>query len=170
MTPWPRQHSYSRGEATGAQVLTVRQGTPAEAAGLKPGDVVTAVDGVTVNLRDTLGSLIAEHKPGDTVKLTVKRENSDVALSATLADNGNGNPVLGVTFRPVGPYYEYMMRPGEYRSVPPRWPFARGLRASSGEPEVHVNKRVVRGGRTPVLFIPPAVRSAGAGGSLAADV
>jgi len=182
MTPWQQQHNYSRVEVTGAQVLAVRKGMPADAAGLKPGDVVTAVDGVTVNLRDTLGSLIAERKPGDTVTLTVNRDNNDVALSATLADNGNGDPVLGVTYRPVGPYYEYMMRPGEYRPVPPRWPFAHGLRtptggagmpgysSAAGEPEVHVNKQVVRGNTMPVLFLPPAVRSAGAGGSLAADV
>jgi S1-C subfamily serine protease len=62
----------------------VLSGTPAAAAGLKDGDIITAVDGQTVDEAHDLSSLIVTHAPGDTVKLTVKRGSSTVTLSLTL--------------------------------------------------------------------------------------
>lgn len=54
----------------GARVGYVYADTPAAAAGLASGDVITAVDGVAVASGDVLAASLAEYKPGDTVGLT----------------------------------------------------------------------------------------------------
>jgi len=54
-----------------AVIRTVVEGTPAEKAGLKAGDFITAVDGAKLSEDVTLSDLIAKHKPGDTVTLTL---------------------------------------------------------------------------------------------------
>jgi len=70
----------------GATVSKVESGTPAEKAGLKAGDVITAVNGTTLNSTTTLGSVLSTLKPGDTVTLTVNRNGSTQKLTATLAE------------------------------------------------------------------------------------
>ncbi|MDQ6603324.1 MAG: trypsin-like peptidase domain-containing protein [Chloroflexota bacterium] len=70
----------------GAAVSKVETGTPAEKAGLKTGDVITAVNGTTLNGGTTLGSLLVTLKPGDTVTLTVDRSGQTQTLTATLAE------------------------------------------------------------------------------------
>src|SRR4051794_19629569 len=59
---------------SGAQVVSVPSGSPAAAAGLEKGDVVTRVNGQPVT--DGIGLIVAirSHQPGETVTLTVKRE------------------------------------------------------------------------------------------------
>lgn len=54
----------------GAVVGGVLAGTPAQAAGLTAGDVVTAVDGTAVGSAQALSDVLATHDPGDGVTLT----------------------------------------------------------------------------------------------------
>ena len=61
----------------GAQLYEVAPGSPAEAAGLRCDDVVTAVDGQPVRTSADLVSAIRAHAPGETVRLTVQRTASD---------------------------------------------------------------------------------------------
>src|SRR3954453_18485150 len=60
----------------GAELTNVQAGTPAAKAGLKAGDVVTAVDGHAVASAEELTAAIGSHKPGDKVTLTVKSGGS----------------------------------------------------------------------------------------------
>ncbi len=69
----------------GASVSKVETGTPAEQAGVQAGDVITAVNGTTLNSTTTLGSILSTLKSGDTVTLTVDRNGSTQTLTATLA-------------------------------------------------------------------------------------
>jgi len=69
----------------GASVSKVETGTPAEQADLQAGDVITAVNGTTLNSTTTLGSMLSTLKPGDKVTLTVDRNGSTQTLTATLA-------------------------------------------------------------------------------------
>ena len=62
------QSAYA--SASGAEVAQVFSGTPAAGAGLAAGDVITAVDGTTISSNDDLSSALAQHKPGDTVRIT----------------------------------------------------------------------------------------------------
>ena len=60
------------------------KGSPAEEAGLKDKDIVTAVGGVQIGAAGSLFSLLGEYKPGDTVQLTVLRGGEEIAVNVTL--------------------------------------------------------------------------------------
>jgi putative serine protease PepD len=68
----------------GAVVGTVRDGTPAAHAGLRRGDVITAVDGKHVASVGELQSAIDAQKPGDTVTITYKRNGKQHTVRVKL--------------------------------------------------------------------------------------
>jgi serine protease Do len=74
----------------GALVNQVTPGGPAEKAGLKSGDVVTAIDGKPVKNADDLTMAVIGHAPGETVKLDVIRNSKPTQLSVTLGQRPNG--------------------------------------------------------------------------------
>jgi putative serine protease PepD len=84
------QHAYLGIEldstAQNALVASVKQGTPAAKAGLKTGDVITAIDSAQTSTPDQLASAIATHKPGDSVTITYKRGGSSHTVTLTLAN------------------------------------------------------------------------------------
>jgi putative serine protease PepD len=57
--------------SVGVYVSSVTPGGPAAQAGLKPGDVITAVDGKETLTVDALGTALAAKKPGQTVTLSI---------------------------------------------------------------------------------------------------
>jgi putative serine protease PepD len=69
---------------TGALVTSVSSGSPAASAGVKAGDLITAVDGKSVTGPSDLVSAIAAHHPGDKLTLTLRRGASSVTATATL--------------------------------------------------------------------------------------
>jgi putative serine protease PepD len=69
---------------TGAGVGSVAAGGPAASAGLKVGDVVTAIDGKQITGSSDLITAIADRKPGDRINLTVRRGSATQTLTATL--------------------------------------------------------------------------------------
>jgi putative serine protease PepD len=68
----------------GVTVGQVSAGSAADSAGLKAGDVITAVDGTKVTTAEKLRAIIAAHKPGDSVTLTIQRSGSSKTVTATL--------------------------------------------------------------------------------------
>jgi putative serine protease PepD len=68
----------------GVTVGTVSSGSAADSAGVKAGDVITAVDGTKVTTAEKLRAIIAAHKPGDSITLTIERGGSSKTLTATL--------------------------------------------------------------------------------------
>jgi putative serine protease PepD len=70
--------------ADGALIAGVQDGSPAADAGLRRGDVVTAVDGEEVWDGTDLTSVIRSHRPGDEVTLTVERDWVEQEITATL--------------------------------------------------------------------------------------
>ncbi|HZR00199.1 MAG TPA: trypsin-like peptidase domain-containing protein [Chloroflexota bacterium] len=60
----------------GMAVTDVGQGTPAARAGIQPKDVITAVDGQPLKSESDLSRILSQHKPGDTVTVSVARGNS----------------------------------------------------------------------------------------------
>jgi putative serine protease PepD len=73
-----------RGLPEGLYVTTVQAGGPAAAAGLRPGDVITEVDGQPALSPDQLVELTITRKAGDTVALTVTRAGQSRAATVTL--------------------------------------------------------------------------------------
>jgi putative serine protease PepD len=84
------QHAYlgvtiaTVSSGSGAQVSAVKAASPASTAGLKAGDVVTAIDGTAVTTADDLTAKISAHQPGDKVTLSVTRNGSTLKVDVTL--------------------------------------------------------------------------------------
>jgi len=86
---------------SGALVAQVIDGSPAAKAGLKSGDVVTALGGKPVTSPKDLSRFVADMAPGDKADITVWRQGKSLDLSIVAgrggqekqasADNGNGN-------------------------------------------------------------------------------
>ncbi|TGB08902.1 S1C family serine protease, partial [Streptomyces palmae] len=62
----------------------VNPGGPGDRAGIEPGDVITAVDGVRVHSGSELIVKIRSHRPGDRLRLTVERGGQEHSMSLTL--------------------------------------------------------------------------------------
>ena len=72
------------GSPGGVRITGVRAGSPAEQAGLKAGDVITAIGAKAVaNLYDMTDAL-RSHQAGDTVAIVVKRDGVEQHVSAVL--------------------------------------------------------------------------------------
>jgi S1-C subfamily serine protease len=63
---------------------SVLPGSPAEKAGIKEKDIITKVNGTTVDETHSLISLLGQHQPGDKVNLTVVRDTKTINISVTL--------------------------------------------------------------------------------------
>ena len=70
---------------TGALVGDVEDDSPAAKAGLRRGDVITAINGEAVKDSNVLRNEIASLQPGTSVKLTIRRDGKEQVLNATLA-------------------------------------------------------------------------------------
>jgi membrane-associated protease RseP (regulator of RpoE activity) len=68
----------------GVVVSRVAAGGPAEAAGLKKGDIVQEVDGRRCDTAEDWQKVLSSAKPGDVVKLSVIRDKKDVDITLTL--------------------------------------------------------------------------------------
>jgi putative serine protease PepD len=81
------QHSYlgvtiaSKGSA---RIACIVNGGPADSAGLKAGDLITALDGKPIANYTALTAAISAAKPGEKVNLTVTRKGSTRHVSVTL--------------------------------------------------------------------------------------
>src|SRR5947207_576251 len=76
---------FKRNDATGALVASVVAGSPAERAGVKPGDIIVEFAGKKVAKSGDLPSLVAEARVGNDVPVVVVREGTEVRLTARVA-------------------------------------------------------------------------------------
>jgi len=68
----------------GDVVTSVVSGSPAEKAGLQAQDIILEVDGQKVDQESTLALAIHQHKPGDTITLSVLRGSKTISVQVTL--------------------------------------------------------------------------------------
>jgi PDZ domain-containing protein len=87
---------------TGARVLAVGKDAPARGR-VKPGDVITAVDGQPVTLVEQLGPLVRARAPGTPVALTIERNGDKdhvatvtVTTAAKPEEPDQGSAYLGI--------------------------------------------------------------------------
>ncbi|WP_353510686.1 trypsin-like peptidase domain-containing protein [Intrasporangium sp.] len=69
----------------GAEIAAVTNSAPAQAAGIKQGDIVVAIDGESVDSSTALVAQIRERKAGEKVTLTIIRDGKRQDVSVTLA-------------------------------------------------------------------------------------
>jgi len=81
---------YSTMEAAtgGVKLADVRAGSPAEKGGIRKGDVIVSMAGVTINNLYDMTFVLREHKPGETIEVVVLRAGEPVTRRVTLARRG----------------------------------------------------------------------------------
>ena len=80
------EESTKYGLPEGAAVVSVTEGGPAEKAGLKANDIITAVDGKAISGKSDLSSVIAEHSAGDKLTLTVYRQGETLTVTVEIGE------------------------------------------------------------------------------------
>jgi len=88
---------------TGARVGNVEANSAADKGGLKAGDVITAVAGTNIDASHTFQSLLAAHKPGEKIDLSVNRAGQVMTISVTLGTSpqNSNTGYLGIRYGPV---------------------------------------------------------------------
>lgn len=105
----------------GALIKTIMADSPAAKAGLKTGDVITAVDGKTVGDANNLRDIVQGHRPGDELTLTI--------VTNTAAGPADQHSVkITLAARPA--QRQFQMPPGLQPGVP-AWIHARADSAAS---------------------------------------
>ena len=97
------------GTLTGIYVAKTSEDGAAAKAGIKEGDVILAVDGKSVNKFGELQEVLASHKPGDKVKVTIMRDKKKQDITVTLRNEQGGTDILeqvstddlGVALKPL---------------------------------------------------------------------
>ena len=85
------RYGYQLNLKKGVYIFQVVPGGPADQAGLRKGDVITAIDGDEIKGVSDLRAKIAEHSVGDKIELTVQRGNQERKASLTLEEMPQDN-------------------------------------------------------------------------------
>ncbi|MEI8343415.1 MAG: S1C family serine protease [Candidatus Moraniibacteriota bacterium] len=69
---------------SGKQGLAIIANSPAEKAGLKINDIITAVNDKEIDINNPLSNLINQYRKGDQIEFTVKRAESEIKIPVNL--------------------------------------------------------------------------------------
>ncbi|HVL94019.1 MAG TPA: trypsin-like peptidase domain-containing protein, partial [Acidimicrobiales bacterium] len=75
----------------GATIEQVEPGSPAAAAGLRRGDLITHVAGKAIDGAPALGAAVRSHRPGETIELDVVRNGDEITVDVTLGTAEGSN-------------------------------------------------------------------------------
>jgi serine protease Do len=107
--------SFGLARPQGALVAAVAPGSPADKAGLEPGDIVRSFDGRPVEDSASLAAMVGESRPGARVKLDILRQGKPRQLTATLGSSADDQTQraqaedaaekgrIGLAVRPLSP-------------------------------------------------------------------
>ena len=94
----------------GVLVLEVEKGSPADDAGLRPGDIITGLNGQPLNSEPlhqrSFAEIIARYRPGAKITLTVYRGRRERELKVRLEEHpekGGDVAWLGIAYRQLSP-------------------------------------------------------------------
>ncbi|MCY4745308.1 Do family serine endopeptidase [Pelomonas sp. UHG3] len=108
----PLATSFGLEAPDGALVSSVMPGSAAAKAGLKPGDVITAIDGEPVRIAGDVSSRVGLAQPGDKLKLSLWRDKKGLTETVALgradketqeASAAPQGGQLGLALRPLQP-------------------------------------------------------------------
>jgi Do/DeqQ family serine protease len=114
--------SFDIKDGKGVLVNSVKQGSAAEKAGIKTGDIILAINGEAVEDGNTLRNKVAGTPPGSDIKVKVLRDGAEQELTAKLdefnvegaknktseeqkneSDKSESNGKLGLSLQPITP-------------------------------------------------------------------
>ena len=95
--------SIGLGKPIGALVRGVEPGSPAEKAGVEAGDIITKVDGKTIDKASDLPRLVGGTKPGSKAQLTVFRRGATRDLAITIGEFEPDRPTAKASERQERP-------------------------------------------------------------------
>ena len=104
--------SLGLSEVRGALVSNVTADSPADKAGIRRGDIVTAIDGAAVTDGNALRNHVAQMMPGTRSQITVRRDGKEQKVDVTLAElkaAGRDGDATGAT--PDGSGYGMSVEP-----------------------------------------------------------
>jgi putative serine protease PepD len=97
----PVKHAYvgvdlnANSNSGGAQINSVQPGSPADTAGIQPGDVVTSINGKPVSSTEQFIETVDTYAPGQKLKMTVNRNGETKTFQLTLGTRPNSAPSGG---------------------------------------------------------------------------
>ncbi len=77
----------------GVAVQQVFSGSPADQAGIQPGDVILEIDGKTYDSRKSMHDYISSKKPGDTIRVNVWSQGMKKLVAVKLSETPAAQPV-----------------------------------------------------------------------------
>jgi putative serine protease PepD len=84
---------FLNGSSTnGALITSVQPGAPADRAGLRPRDLVTAINGKNIGSTQQFIETVDNFSPGQTITLTVKRDGATKTIKLTLGTRPQAGP------------------------------------------------------------------------------
>jgi serine protease Do len=87
---WPLARLLGLDSPRGALVADVDKDGPAERAGIRPGDLIVALDGRQIRTSPELPRVVARHLPGATVKVTLLRDKREREMDVELLEVDTG--------------------------------------------------------------------------------
>lgn len=78
--------SFGRNDSEGALVSQVIEGSPAEKAGIKSGDIILKFNGQAVTGAAQLKNLVGREKPGSDAKLTIFRDKKNIDVNVKITE------------------------------------------------------------------------------------
>jgi serine protease DegS len=97
LTPETSNEFFGRPDVSGLLIEQVNEASPAETAGIRAGDVMTAVDGISISGVINTIDQINRKAPGETVDLRIYREGSYQTITVEL---GSGSAQYRLTDNP----------------------------------------------------------------------
>jgi PDZ domain-containing protein len=116
---------YQLGIPYKVEVAGTLKGLPAYGV-LRPGDVVTAVDGTPVTSIPRLTSLITAHQAGTPVRLTISRHGTTRQVRIRTAED-HGKPAVGTYVQPAGFPFSVKINVGDIGGPSAGMMFALGI-------------------------------------------
>jgi serine protease Do len=86
---------------TGVWVSGIQKNSAADEAGIKIGDVIVAINEVSIADVASLQETIARHRPGDKVEVKVERDSEIETLNLILKNSSNTTDIIKTHFKPI---------------------------------------------------------------------
>lgn len=93
-----------------AVIAQIEEGSPADEAGLKAGDIITAINGQQLDKYLQVSNLISSRRPGEEVEVTINRNGNTKTVTVTLGSRDEGMTASSERGEEEGPSEEQLMK------------------------------------------------------------